>query len=142
MALHRSRSVEYIRPETELQILKKSPRSRSCRKKSVQWSNDLEQVRYFEPRKTRAANVKRKISQIKKRAAAITDGPLKKINLGASKTGWRKFRCLTKQSMSLDTGMETYEDYNRQWDLLFEMYTVSSSQIDNDITNREKRTSC
>lgn len=141
MALRRSRSLECIRPETEYEILKNTPRSRSCRKKSVQWSNNLEEVRYFEQGKTKAMSVKKKICQLKKRATALKDFPIKKLSVGASKTAWRKIRCLPRQSMSLDTGMaayETYEEYNREWDILFEMYSVSSTKEENEITHKER----
>ena len=96
-------------------------RSRSARKKSVQWSNDLEEVRYFVPHRSRSESIKRKFKKVKKRAEQFNDN-LKTFRASESKV--KRFRVMGRKAncFSHESALQSFEEYNKQWDLLFEMY--------------------
>lgn len=106
------REFEHVRPA--------EPRSFSVRKKSVQWSNDLEEVRYYVPKRSRSESIRRRIRKVKQRAEKITDKPLNSLN----ETLVKRLYYVRKNgscSFSLDNGLQSFEEYNKQWDLLFEL---------------------
>lgn len=91
-------------------------RSKSARKKSVQWSNDLEEVRYFVPHRSRSESIRRKFNKVKKKAEVLRAFTL--ISESRVKQLRRNTNCFAHNS-----GFQTFEEYNKQWDLLFDIYT-------------------
>lgn len=131
MPLRRSTSCEFTSfthgTEYRRQERFKERRSQSARKKSVQWSNDLEEVRYFVPHRSRSESIKRKFKKVKKRAEQINDN-LKTLRAFTSKGAESKAKRLRligrhTNCFSHESGLQSFEEYNKQWDLLFEMYT-------------------
>lgn len=103
----------------------KERRSRSARKKSVQWSIDLEEVRYFVPHRSRSESIKRKFKKVKKRAEQFNNN-LKTLKAFTStaESRTKRLRIIGRYAncFSHESGLQSFEEYNRQWDLLFEMY--------------------
>lgn len=113
-----------LEPEFEI-IRSAKPRSHSARKKSVQWSSDLEEVRYFVPKRSRSESIRRKIQKVKQKAEKLTDGPLKALNSFNETTGLKRLQYARtahgRSCFSLDTNFQSFEEYERQWDKLFEL---------------------
>lgn len=103
----------------------KERRARSARKKSVQWSIDLEEVCYFVPHRSRSESIKRKFKKVKKRAEQFNDN-LKTLKAFTSTAESRttRLRIIGRYAkcFSHESGLQSFEEYNKQWDLLFEMY--------------------
>ena len=143
MPLRRSTSCEFTsfahgsEYNWELEEIKKR-RSRSARKKSVQWSDDLEEVRYFVPHRSRSESIKRKFKKVKKRAENLTEQPLARVLTSFRESKVKRLRLIGRRSncFSLDSGMQNFEEYNKQWDRLFEMY--SSPNISRDTAETER----
>ena len=115
--------------DPEFTNIERQPRSHSARKKSVQWSNDLEEVRYYPvPKRSRSESIRRKIQKVKRRAEKFTDAPLKALNglNGTVTAGRRRLQFVTAHShgrscFSLDSNFQSFEEYDKQWDVLFEL---------------------
>lgn len=103
----------------------KERRTRSARKKSVQWSDDLEEIRYFVPHRSRSESIRRKFKKAKKRAEQFTEKPLVRVFTSLSESRVKRLRLIGRHTncFSLDSGMQSFEEYNKQWDRLFEMYS-------------------
>lgn len=122
MSLRRSTSCEFTsfsHGAEYRQERSKQRRSKSARKKSVQWSNDLEEVRYFVPHRSRSESIRRKFKKVKKRAETI--GAFTSV----SESRVKRLRLIGRNTncFSHNSGFQSFEEYNKQWDLLFEMYT-------------------
>lgn len=103
----------------------KERRSRSARKKSVQWSNDLEEVRYFVPHRSRSESIRRKFKKVKKRAEQFNDNlKIFRAFTSTAESRVKRLRVIGRHTncFSHESGLQSFEEYNKQWDLLFEMY--------------------
>lgn len=131
MALQRSASCEFtsfahgagFHTDRE----RKERRTRSDLKKGVQWSDDLEEIRYFVPERSRSESIRRKFNKAKKKKAEqFKEKPL--VRAFTSSAESRSIRlCLIGghvNCFSLDSGAQSFEEYNKQWDRLFEMYST------------------
>lgn len=114
-------------------------RSRSARKKSVQWCHDLEEVRYFVPHRSRSESIKRKFKKVKKRAEQFNDN-LKTLGAFTStaESRTKRLRIIGRYAncFSHESGLQSFEEYNKQWDLLFERY-ASRDNYSLEATNTE-----
>lgn len=110
----------------------KGRRSRSARKKSVQWSEDLEEVRYFSPHRSRSETIRRKFQKVKKRAEHFTEQPLMRVFMNFRESRVKRLRLIGQHTncFSLDSGMQSFEEYNKQWDRLFEMYSSPNISVE------------
>lgn len=131
MSLQRSASCEFtsfahgagFRTDHE----RKERRTRSAHKKGVQWRDDLEEIRYFVPERSRSESIRRKFNKAKKKKAEqFKEKPL--VRAFTSSAESRSIRlCLIGghvNCFSLDSGVQSFEEYNKQWDRLFEMYST------------------
>ena len=128
MPLRRSTSCEFISFSHGAEYRQerfKERRTRSARKKSVQWSIDLEEVRYFVPHRSRSESIKRKFKKVKKRAEQLNDN-LKNLKgfTSSAESRTTRLRIIGRYAkcFSHESGLQSFEEYNKQWDLLFEMY--------------------
>ena len=110
----------------------KGRRSRSARKKSVQWSEDLEEVRYFSPHRSRSETIRRKFQKVKKRAEHFTEQPMMRVFMNFRESRVKRLRLIGQHTncFSLDSGMQSFEEYNKQWDRLFEMYSSPNISVE------------
>lgn len=137
MPLRRSTSCEFTsfshgaEYHTELEKIKER-RTRSACKKSVQWSDDLEEVRYFVPHRSRSESIKRKFKKAKRRAEQFTEKPLMRVFTSIGESRVKRLRIIGRHTncFSLDSGMQSFEEYNKQWDILFEMYSSPNFPIE------------
>ena len=130
MPLRKSTSCEFtsfthgLEYHSELGKLKER-RTRSASKKGVQWCDDLEEVRYFVPHRSRSESIRRKFKKAKKRAEQFTEKPLVRALTSISESRVKRLRLIGRHTncFSLDSGVQSFEEYNKQWDRLFEMYS-------------------
>lgn len=143
----RSASCEFLSRHhnrmAEVYATQRIPRSNSARKKSVQWRSDLEEVRYYIPHRSKSESIKRKIRKVRRKAERLSDLSFSKVisNFGEPRAaGFRLgLKCIGGQSLSMDhTDFERFEDYNKQWDYLFELYG-STDHTDPWTMNRRVR---
>lgn len=129
MPLRRSTSCEFTSFSHSAEYRQerfKERRTRSARKKSVQWSVDLEEVRYFVPHRSRSESIKRKFKKVKKRAEQLNDNwKTLKAFTSTAESRTTRLRIIGRYAkcFSHESGLQSFEEYNKQWDLLFEMYT-------------------
>ncbi|EDO35267.1 predicted protein [Nematostella vectensis] len=132
MPLKRSLSCEFVARHrsrmAEVYAAKRMPRSHSARKKSVQWSDDLEEVRYYIPHRSKSETLKRKIKKVRMKAEKLTDRSLRAFASFSEVPTMNALRCMGRQAVSMDTGFQSFEDYSKQWDLLFELYAGQERQ--------------
>lgn len=130
MSLYRSMSCEFTSfchgAEYRQERLRQR-RSKSARKKSVQWSNDLEEVRYFVPHRSRSESIRRKFNKVKKRAenlrafTLISDSRVKQLR--------RNTDCFAHNS-----GFQSFEEYINNG-----IYCLTCTQVEKLTSNKEHR---
>lgn len=117
MSKKRSSSCEFLAQHhcrmAEVYAVHRMPRSSSARKKSVQWCTDLEQVRYYRPHRSKSEVIKRKIKKAFKKERFNDMVFIKDIR---PKVG---LNCMAGKSWDSEWN---FDDYNAQWDVLFDLY--------------------
>ena len=84
-----------------------------------QWSDDLKEIRYFVPQRSRSESIRRKFNKVKKKKAEqFKEKPLVRVFTSTAKSRSKRL-CLTgghANCFSLDFGVQSFEEYNKQWD--------------------------
>jgi hypothetical protein len=102
--------------------------------KRVQWADDLVEIRYFSTPIDFKKSFRKKIRKIKEKAGELTDKPLKIItSMGeVSATIFQHgLEFISKHHGphgSFDTDLVSYEDLEQEWDRLFELYAVPTTE--------------
>lgn len=89
--------------------------------KRVQWSEELEEVHYFYvPTESCRKSIKERVKKIMQKALELTDKPLKII----VKIGEAGLEFITRigASGSFESNEVTFDDLDKEWDKLFELY--------------------
>lgn len=119
--LKRSSSCEFLAQHhyrmAEVYAVHRLPRSRSARKKSVQWCTDLEQVRYYRPHRSKSEVIKRKI----KKALSVNKDRFNDLTFIKDIRPKVGFNCMASKSWDSEWN---FDDYNTQWDVLFDLYAT------------------
>lgn len=119
--------------------------------KRVQWAEDLVEIRYFSTPHDFKKSFRKKIRKIKEKAGELSDKPLKIItSMGeVSATIFQHgLEFISKHHGphgSFDTDLVSYEDLEQEWDRLFKLYAVPTTEgletIEELDKNKPKRTS-
>ena len=89
--------------------------------KRVQWSEELEEIHYFYvPPDSCRKSFKQRVKKLRQKAFELTDKPLK-IIIKIGEAGL-EFMTRVGPSGSFESNEVTFEDLDKEWDRLFELY--------------------